>query len=70
MMFRMKLRSGEDVTFHEWNTLKADLMYEYGYDKECLYDVLEQFVNNGVYRDMASDQQRNRSRLSNIKRSD
>ncbi len=53
MMFRMKLRSGEDVTFHEWNTLKADLMYEYGYDKECLYNVLEQFVSNGVYRDMA-----------------
>ncbi len=46
MMFRMKLRSGEDVTFHEWNTLKADLMYEYGYDKECLYDVLEQYVKD------------------------
>ena len=51
MMFKMNFREGKEMVFHEWNTLKADLMHEYGYDKDDLYKVLEAFVDTGIYKD-------------------
>lgn len=54
MMFKMIFRDGNEMVFHEWNTLKADLMYEYGYVKHHLYNVLESLVGVGVYKDAAA----------------
>lgn len=54
MMFKMTFRDGKEMVFHEWNTLKADLMYEYGYDKDDLYNVLESLIGIGVYKDAAA----------------
>lgn len=54
MMFRMELRHNWEVTFHEWDTLKADLMYEYGYDRDDLYNVMDAIVRHGIYRDAAA----------------
>ena len=51
MMFKMIFRDGNEMVFHEWNTLKADLVYEYGYGKDNLYNVLESLVGVGVYKD-------------------
>lgn len=54
MMFRMKLRHNQEVTFHEWDTLKADLMYEYGYDIDDIYKVMDVLLRYGIYRDASA----------------
>lgn len=50
MMFRMTFRDGKEMVFHEWNTLKYDLMCRYHFTKTSIYNVLEAFTDAGVYK--------------------
>lgn len=54
MNFKMFFEYDNEIIFHEWNTLKADLVHRYHYTKDDLYRVLESLIDNGVYYDMSS----------------
>ena len=50
MMFKMIFGNGKEMVFHEWNTLKYDLLYECNCNEDCLDNLFETLVNTGVLK--------------------